>query len=114
MSIEWNHGQTGCPNCKSPCEIAAVKFRISQKNSLLFVCPLCGFTLVEAPSTSTSLAKSSPRIAMALALAITPVIFYIVMQLSIFEHRPTRTGRLATAVERTNGHLGEAQTHQLF
>lgn len=107
--------RTNCPNCESPCEIAAVKFRIGQRTSMLFVCPLCGFALVEAPIASTSWAKLFLRIGMALALVtIIPVIFFIVMQVSVFDHQPTRTGRLATAAKTTTGHLNDPQTHHLF
>ena len=108
MSVE----RTNCPNCESPYEIAAVKFSITQNTSMLFVCPLCGLALVEAPIKSTSRAK---LFGMAFALVTTiPVIFYIIMQLSVFEHQPTRTGGLATAVETSRGHLGHVQTHHLF
>ena len=110
MSVE----KTNCPNCESPCEIAAVKFSITHEPSMLFVCPLCGIALVEASITSTSWAKFS-RIGMALALVTTiPVIFYIIMQLSVFERQPTRTGRLATAVDTEGGHLDNVQSHHLF
>ena len=107
MSVE----RTNCPNCESPYVIAAVKFSITHEPSMLFVCPLCGFALVEAPITSTSWAK---LFGMALAFVTTiPVIFYIIMKLSVFEHQPTPTGSLATTVE-TSGHLGDVQTHHLF
>jgi hypothetical protein len=82
---------------------------------MLFVCPLCGFALVEAPSKSTNRANFSPRIALAFALVTTiSVVFYIAMQLSYFEHQPTRTSKLATTVERAGGHIDGVQTHHLF
>ncbi len=65
MSIEQDHGLTKCPNCKSSCEIAAVKFSFVQTTSMLFVCSSCGFARVDTPSTSTNRPKVSPRMAMA-------------------------------------------------
>ena len=114
MSIEQDHGLTKCPNCKSSCEIAAVKFSFVQTTSMLFVCSSCGFAQVDTPSTSTNRPKVSPRMAMAFGLMMTAsVVLYIVMRLSVFEHQTIQTGRLATVVEQSRSHP-DVQTHQRF
>jgi predicted RNA-binding Zn-ribbon protein involved in translation (DUF1610 family) len=115
MSIERDHSLMDCPNCKSSCEIGAVKFAIMRKTSTLFVCTSCGFAQVEAPSPPTNWSKVSPHVVMVLGLVMmASAIVYIAMRLLAFEHQPIQTGRLTTPAEQTRGSLNEFGTlHRL-